>query len=271
MITSTDTDTMPSEAQEVINVLGSSGYSVQLLQTVTSLELYRTLQRGPYPLVWIASHSNSQGFSFGQTLITPEELGQFLEEARTRDVVLNSCYSMEHVITLQGICSANIVATINPAIDDRVAWSSALYLATSFTRTGTLRSAYQAVLSSGESPYRWFPALRARSKSVRDDDENDNIVRMEKTIERLTRIIQGDPYLQATGIINAVSALQQALKEHIVANDQWRNETEVRLRVLEANSLGNTLVLTKQTVRLLLSFFIVATILIIFLTWLLRG
>lgn len=269
MLTSTDTPNMPSEAQEVINVLGSNGYNVQLLQSnISSLELYRTLQRGPYPLVWVASHSSEQGFMFGATLIKPVELAQFLEEAKATDLVLNSCYSIDHISQIQGISNVNVVATIDPNLDDKLAWSSALYLATSLVRNGTLRQAYQTVLAGSGSPYRWFPALRVRTNTVQEENVLD---RVEKSLDRVMRILHGDPYLHAAGIVDLVSNLQTTLKEHVESDEQWKRETEVRIRVLEANNPGATVILTRQTVRLLITFFILATIFLFFIVYLLRG
>lgn len=267
MLTSTDTPNMPSEAQEVINILNGHGYSVQLLQTnVTSLELYRALQRGPYPLVWIASHSDQHGFMFGTSVIAPTELAQFLEEARADDLVLNSCFSSDHVTQIQSICKVNVLATITQVIDDKLAWSSALYLASAVSRTNDLYEAYRTILSGTGSPYRWFP----RSK-MRNQVPENNLDRAEKSLENVMRILHGDPYIHAAGIVDLVSNLQSILREHIETSEQWKRETEIRIRVLEATSPGNTLVLTRQTVRLLLISFIVSTGLIILLVYLLRG
>ena len=273
MLASTDLAKMPSEAQEIVNHLNGHGYQVQLLQSeVTSLELYRALQEGPFALVWIASHSEANGFSFEGNVISPVELGQFLQEAQARDLVLNNCFSIEHVNTIQDIANVNIIATL-AAVEDSKAWTSALYLAKSLTRTGNLQAAYRVMLSSGNSLYRWFPALKvAKVEAVVEEtrvERTDRIARLEHSIEQVMRVISGDEFSHATGLLSAVDDLRKSINTHVQSDEQWKRETEIRIRVLEANAPANTLVLTRQTVRLLLISFIVATSLIILMAYLL--
>lgn len=271
MLTSNDLPNTPSEAQEIINILDRDSYKVHLLQSnVSSLELYRTLERGPFTLVWVACHSGEAGFQFGGTIIAPNELGQFLEEAQAENLVLNSCFSAQHVNIIQEICNVNVVATINPTVDDSVAWSSALYLASALRRTGSLYEAYRSILSGKGSQYRWFPALRSR-KGVMVNDAEPNLQKLEKTLERIAHIMYGDQILHAPGLIQVVDELRNAIKEHIESDEKWKRETEVRMRILEASSPGNTIVLTRQTVRLLLTFLIIAIVFLFFVVYLLKG
>lgn len=287
ILTSTDTATMPSEAQEVVNLLTKNQYTVQLLQSnVTSLELYRTLQRGPYPLVWVAAHSGEAGFVFASTLITPTELGQFLEEAQAQDLILNSCYSAEHVTTIQQICNANIIATIKPDVEDKIAWSSALYLAAALVRTGNLREAYQTILTGSGSVYRFFPALKSNKRTMIPDE--DRIGKLEKALEQVSRIVYGDPYLHAPGVIDALDSLREIVKKRIESDDQWKRDTEnrikanedrqsttekesasreIRLKSLEASTPGSTVILTRHTLHLMIYGFVAIMITIIILVW----
>lgn len=271
MLTSNDLPKMPSEAQEVVNILDQDGYRVQLLQTnVTSLELYRTLQRGPFNLVWVACHSGETGFLFGSTLITPLELGQFLKEANAENLVLNSCFSADHVTTIQSVCDLNVVATINPTIDDGIAWSSALYLASALARTGDLERAYQQVLTGKDSQYRWFPAVHSK-KGIMVNDQDTTINRIERNLERLTRLMYGDTMLHAPGLFELVSTLQTSVKEYIANNVKWKSDTEQRIKGLEANVTKNSLMISRQSIKYMVSLFFVLTILIFVAVFLLRG
>lgn len=262
-VTSLDLPALPAEAQEIVNLLNRYNYTINLLQTsVSSLELYRSLR--PYALVWIASHAALDGFHFGQTLITPVELGQFLQEAETTDLVLNSCFSSAHVDTIQQLANCNVLATITEEIQDALAWTSALYLAQALVKTGSLRDAYNQVLAGRGSAYRYFPALRMQRRMEQQTN-------LEKNIEWMLRVLSGDPHLHSLGLVDGLEAVRLNLEAHIKNHDAWQQNIEVRVKVLEASSPGNILVLTRQTVRLLLSFLIVAVIFMFFLIYLLRG
>lgn len=222
---------VPSEAQEVSNLLTQSGHSTHLLQSsLTSLELFRSLDHGPFDLVWIASHSGEKGFEIGNQTLSPEELGRFLLEARCRDLILNSCFSALHVDAIQRYASVNIVATVRPDLDDVVAWSSALYLTRALIRTNDLWLAYSETMSSGSSIYRWFPRI------VRLDDQmNDNsrIDRLERSVEQMINALKGDPFTKSLGLIEAMTSLQLEIGAYIKADASWKRDTESRIEELE--------------------------------------
>lgn len=263
-LTSLDLPALPAEAQEIVNLLTRHNYTINLLQTnVSSLELYRALR--PYSLVWIASHAAADGFHFGATLIEPLELGQFLNQAETKDLVLNSCFSGAHVETIQSYANCNVLATIAPEIKDALAWTSALYLAQALTATNSLREAYQQVLAGRGSAYRFYPAPKVQKRM--DLQQSD----LEKNMEWMLRVMSGDPHLHSLGVLDNLEALKLNFEAHVRNHDAWQQSMEVRIKVLEASSPGNTLILTRQTVRLLLSFLIMAVLLLFFLVYLLRG
>ena len=152
---------LSNESQEVVNVLSAAKFRLHLFQNpVNRLELYRAVDRGPFSLGWVGTHSSEKGFDLGEEVIEPIEFGRFLQQARTTDLVLNSCFSIEHVKAIQQVARVNIVATIDPdGVDDAEAWISGLYLARAIARTVDLLEAYQQTLAGGITQYQWFPYL----------------------------------------------------------------------------------------------------------------
>ena len=266
-----DLEKLPSEAQEIVNLLTGNDYKVRLLQSnVTSLELYRTLRDSPFNLVWVAGHSGDQGFSFGGNIITPTELGQFLQEASAFDSILNSCYSIQHVQTIQNISNVNIIAAIDKDLQDTLAWSSAIYLAQAIIRTGGLYEAYSTILTGKDSVYRYFPSPK-KQENIMTPMEISRIEKIEKTLEWMGRILSGDPYLHAAGLMDNIEAIRKTLRDHLEADGTWKRDTEARIKLLEASNPANSIILTRQAFQLTIMLFISVTILIIYLIYLLKG
>lgn len=270
MLTSTDLENLPAEAQEIVNLLSQNDYKVRLLQSnVTSLELYRTLRDSPFMLVWLASHSGEQGFAFGANIITPTELGQFLVEAKANDLILNSCYSVQHVQVIQNISNVNVLAVLDKELKDTLAWTSAIYLAQALVRTGELYPAYTRILSGNDSVYRYFPSPKKQMDN--SPMESSRLEKVEKTLEWMGRILSGDPYLHAAGLMDTIDVLRETLKQHIEADGNWKRDTEARIKLLETTNPTSNIVLTRQSFRLTIILFIVVSLLLIYLVYLLKG
>lgn len=226
-----DLPTLPSEAQELVNILSAAGWRVQLMQEpATRLELWRALDKGPFSLGWVGTHSGSDGFALSRELLPPDLLGNFALEVGCVDLVLNSCFSAEHVDAIQAKAThTNIVATIRPeGIPDQEAWSEALYLARRLVKTGSLRTAQ---LQAGPQ-YRWFPARSAPGVESKMN-ENETLKRIEATTDRLVRALQGDEFSRQPGLIASMQSLQNDMRDYIKADAEWKRNTEQRIEAIE--------------------------------------
>lgn len=266
IVASTESTYLLSEVQELIVCLQKANYAVNVLQTgVTSFELYRaldTFQGTRIRLLWVAGHAESQGFRFGETLITPREFGLFLHQGKVRDAVFNTCFSMEHVNVIQRHANVNIVATINPEIEDKEAWTNAIYLGKKLIESNSLAEAYQSVLSEGSSGYRWFPAPRIGGSPVANNDEQEDelqeiketVRRLETITSRLVRALPGDSFLRQRGILDVLSEIEKRVT-----------------RLEEEKKYNNKLMLRRTDVVLVIVAFLVLVGGIIYLTYILGG
>lgn len=273
IIASLETENMRSEVQELSNTLGRAHYEVTLLQAhVNSLELYRALTNGPIRLVWIASHSNSEGFSFSGNVLTPVEIGLFLHQARTTNLVLNSCFSVEHVSTIQKYSNVNVIATIRANIDDKEAWMAALYLSKQLIGTRNLRDAYTASVAKQDTGYKWFPAPESERLFMNEEERVKNLERvtstitenidklekttdrLEKTVDTLTKVLQGDVLYMQRGLIERTAIV------------------ETRVQTLETKiGDSNTIKINRSTTFIVVALFILAVLGIIYITYLVGG
>lgn len=251
---------MQSEVQELLNSLTKAKYSVQLLQVnISTIELYRMLGLGPPGLVWVSCHMDANGFSFGDVIITPKELGMFLRQARTKDLVLNTCHSIQHVVEIQRQANVNIVATINPEITDSDAWTYALYLGKKLSESDGLQAAYQDTVADSTSEYRWFPAPKISEARMTSGEENDlqelqrTVEQLEVTMGRLVRALQGDSMMRSKGLIEMVQSL------------------EARVQSLEQKVDGNKLILTRWGAVIVVVVFIALALGLIYFTSKLGG
>lgn len=223
-----DLPSLPSEAQEVVNVLSAAGWVVTLMQEpVTRLELWRMFDRAQYALGWVGTHSGADGWALSNEILPPDVLGNFVQLGGVTDLVLNSCFSAQHVRTIQARAqTCNVVATIDPGgIDDRAAWSAALFLVRRFVRSGDLRQAIDK-----EEQYRWFPAPALGVGGAMD---NEALRRLEATTERLVRALQGDEFSRTPGLIAAMQALQNEMRDYVRSDAEWKRKTEERIEAIE--------------------------------------
>jgi hypothetical protein len=221
VLASLQTQYLQSEVQELVNVLGHR-YKVQLLQTrIDSAELYRALDDKRIELLWVASHSGPEGFIFENSVITPTELGLFLYQAKTNDLILNSCFSVAHIAKIQQTLFINILATIQPAIEDKIAWTNAIYLARELAKTGNLVTAYNNLLSSGQEEYQLFPKKRAKM-DIDSEELTNRLARLERMVENILHVQQGHPEYKQRGVVDIIASLEQRmdqLEERMMSGD----------------------------------------------------
>lgn len=256
IMASLETPFLQSEVQELSNSLSKARYTVQILQVnVSTLELYRVLSMGAIGLVWVASHVDAKGFRFGDIVITPRELGLWMRQARTRDAVLNTCHSIQHVSELQRQANVNIVATINPEIVDQDAWTYALYLSKKLAETASLQAAYRDTVGQGASEYRWFPAPRISEDRMTGDNPSDMeelqraVEKLEYSMSRLVRALQGDQdsMMRSKGLIEMVQDLEK------------------RVTLIEGKVDGSKLILTRWGAAFVVLFFVALALGLMFL------
>lgn len=264
-----DLPALPSEAQEVVNILSAAGWRVQLLQdSATRLELWRAMDKGPYSLGWVGTHSGAAGFALANEILPPDMFGHFIREAGCTDLVLNSCFSAEHVDAIQQRApGCNILATIRPdGIDDREAWSAALYLVRRFVKSGDLR---EALGQGGTSQYRWFPAP---SLGVDRAMDNEALRRLEATTERLVRALQGDEFSRSPGLIASMQALRDDMRDYIKADAEWKRKTEERIEAIEEiQAQGRTVTMQGSAIIVWLTSVAVLIAVVVLATYMLSG
>lgn len=219
-----------SEAQDVANVLQEVGHQVYLVTgpEATVACLTEALDHAPFELAWIITHSGPQGFQLADQVITPAQLGVWLDAAHALDVVLNSCFSAEHVAAIQFAANVDVVATIDPdGVDDRLARSTGGVMARAFAETDDLREACRRASGNGSIPYRFFPAgsyLRA-TRSTADAE-------LVHTVAQLTAALTGGLSGQP-GLFARLDKLSSDFERYITSNEVWKTDHERRLSSVE--------------------------------------
>jgi hypothetical protein len=217
------------EAQDVSNILQGGGHSAHLVvgDGATLECLGEALNHGPYDLAWVITHSGAEGFALADQTISPAQLGQWLDAARCWEAVLNSCFSAEHVATVQQAAHVDVVATIDPkGVDGRVARSTGVYLARALVETGDLQDACARASGNGAVQYRWFPA-GSGLRQARGAD-SDLARKVDDLVVALTGNLSGQ-----RGLIARMDELSADLKQYAAANEAWKREHEDRLRAVE--------------------------------------
>lgn len=197
------------EAHEVSNILQRCGHSVYLLTDgETSLDcLGDALDHGPFDLAWFIVHSSSEGFQLVDQVLTPEQLGVWLDATGCSGVVLNSCFSAEHVQGIQKAAAVDVVATIDPnGVKDTTARMTGVLVARALAETGDLREACIRASGKGSIQYRWFPVGDAMSneRGVRDD--------IREQLQLLVMAVQGDPRTGTVGLLARVERIGDQLE-----------------------------------------------------------
>lgn len=208
---------LPSEVQELANVLSSAGNKIIILQSpVTRLEIYRALSNGRIDIVWFGAHSSEEGWVLdGGEEIKASEFAWFIKLCGATDVILNSCYSVRFVETLRD--TANVVATISDrGVDDGEAWSTALYFGRALVVNEDVQSAYDNVISGIGTQYQFFASRKkvmTMSAAKQQTDESVNVRELSRSVEQLTRALQGDSFANTPGLIKMMERSQSMMEE----------------------------------------------------------
>lgn len=197
------------EAHDVSNILQKGGHTVHLLaDEETSFECMNgALDAGPFELAWLIVHSGPDGFHLAGQTLPPAQLGVWLEAAHCCEVVLNSCFSAEHVQAIQQAALVDAVATIDPTgVKDWAARTTGVHLARALVETGDLCEACRRASGKGSLQYRWFPAgaMADMHRGARDE--------IREQLQLLVIAVQGDPRTGTVGLLTRVERIGEQLE-----------------------------------------------------------
>jgi hypothetical protein len=215
-----------TEIQEVANTLGAAGHAVHLA-AATRAGLRTALAASPFDLVWFAGHASAAGLALDDGVWSAVECGRWLAAVRAWSLVLNACFSAEHVVVIQQIADVDVVATIAPAgVEDAAAGDSALFLARALVESDNLAEATRRASANGQLQYRFFPCGDAMAQSTRPDQAHEDVA-------ALVRAIKGDPFTGTPGLIATVASLVGSVGALTQSIESHRSATDARLRALE--------------------------------------
>lgn len=239
--TAPDLAALPAEVQTVANTLSSAGHTVHLVtgDDATMAGLVRALDAGPFDLAWLGCHGGAAGFQLsGGATVTGLQLAQWLVMTQAGDVVLNACYSFEHVVALQRYANVNVVAALD-AVQDADAWQMAAYLAKAYVQvSGDLELATRIATGNGAANYRYFPAVGVGSMAGTQTPTPAQNDELRAQVEQLVRALRGDPFTGAGGLMDLVADLDKDLENYIHKDEQWKRSIETRLVRLETTRVN---------------------------------
>jgi len=231
-----DLDALPAEASTVANTLSRAGWTVRLCVggDASLAGLLATAGEGDCTLAWFGLHASVEGFALAGGVLSPAQLGVWLRNVSARDVVLNACYSVEHVATIQRAADVDVACTIAPeGVDDSEAWQWGVYAVRAYVANGgDLRAAVGQASGMGTLQYRYIPCgdygLQGRGGRMPPD-------RIEEQLASLLRAVRGDTDNGVPGLAQQMRDLQAMLL--VMQNEQraWRDSVDTRLRALEGN------------------------------------
>lgn len=236
-----DLESLPSEAQDVANILSSGGYTVRLCigADASRAGLQRVAGEGPCELAWLGCHAGVDGFGLSDGPFGAGEFGVWLAQIGAAECVLNACYSLDHVAAIQRAAPGlGVACTIDPAgVGDNQAWTAGVYMARGYVETGDMAAAVRGASGSGALQYRYIPAGgRGNGKSGgRMSNEDQELLR------QLVGAIKGDGFT-GIGLIRQWQQLSGELAAYVEEQEKQRAEQgrinqahEDRLRALEGN------------------------------------
>jgi hypothetical protein len=252
-----DLKSLPKEVQDISNELQKLG-QVHIQLEVNSFEDLLSVQ-SRYDLVWISTHSGAAGFQFGSLNVKPAQIAQLLSYVGARSLVLNSCFSAEHVMAIQLGANVEVVATIDPAgVDDSLAWVTGVYLARALIEEkGNLSRACRTASANGSLSYRYFPSPSSTLRSAGfGDSSSPSTSDTDNTLFRIRKALEGDTLTGQVGLVAMVISLQ-------VNFDKFAKDTNERLLRLEAMERPVSLRIPLLLILLHISFFFLG----LFLIW----
>jgi hypothetical protein len=197
IVASGDLDNLPREIQTVANELSAAGWRVRLCigGDASRVGLLQAAGEGDCDLAWFGLHSSSAGFELSDGTWPASQMGVWLRNVNCRDVVLNSCYSSEHVDMIQRAAEVNAAVAIDPAgVDDTLAWQVGVYLVRSYIISENLQSAV-------------------------------------RQLKELLDVVKGD--WRQPGLLPRFNELSVQLATIANEHRQWREEVEHRLASME--------------------------------------
>lgn len=266
IVASGNLDDLPAEVQTVANLLSNSGWTVRLClgSDASRAGLLAAAGEGMAQLCWFGLHSGKEGFELADGVWPPAQVGVWLHNIEACDVVLNACYSLEHVESIQRAANVNVACTIDPdGVDSTLAWQVGVYLIRAYLAKGSLQQAVRQASGLGSLQYRFIPASREQgSRSNMPPD------RIEDQLTSLLRAVRGDTENGVPGLVFRMSEMQRQLtvfteEQRAWREEQraWREQTEHRLNALESmqrpvisNRMGTVLTVTVVVAALLILF-----------------
>lgn len=198
---------------------------------VTADDVLYDMGQGRYKGFWFAGHASAKGLILTNGVLSADELAPMLR-GRIDWIFLNTCESQEIAKRLRRDTGAAVVATIRE-LPDKVAYQTGVIFAQWMAVTGDVALAHEKSRPSGQRVYIYEAG---ETKVVQQPD-------IQKILERLVRLIDGDPALRMVGLVDKMDAV-------IKADNDWKRATEQTL-TMHANTLedyGDTL--TEHDARL---------------------
>lgn len=234
IVASGDLDNLPGEVQSVANTLSAAGWTVRLAigADASRAGLLAAAGEGDVDLAWFGCHAGADGFALADGVWPPSQLGVWLRNVNACEVVLNACYSIEHVATIQRAADGvGVACTIAPGgVDDALAWQVAVYLARAYAQLGDMAAAVRQASGAGAIQYRYIPA---GGLVVGEGRRRMPADRIEEQLALLLRALYGEERNNVPGLVRRVDEIQQTLAVMAAERQQWREETERRLAKLE--------------------------------------
>ena len=230
-----DLDQLPAEIQTVANVLSAAGWTVRLCigPDASRAGLLAAAGEGDVDLAWFGLHSGADGFALSDGVWPPSQLGTWLRNVSACECVLNSCYSIEHAEAIQRAADGvGVACTISPAgVDDALAWQVGVHLVRAYVATSDMRAAVQRASGAGALQYRYLSAGGPAAGNGRGGRMPAE--RIEEQLALLLRALYGEEKNNVPGLVRRVDEIQRTLAVMTEKRQQWREETEKRLRALE--------------------------------------
>jgi hypothetical protein len=224
-----DLEHLPSEIQTVSNTLSAAGWTVRLCLAgdASRAGLLAAAGEGDVDLAWFGLHSTADGFVLSDGIWPSSELGAWLRNVNACDVVLNSCYSIEHISAIQRAADGvGVACTINPAgVDDELAWQVGVHLVRAYAVTEDLRASVQWATGAGSLAYRYIPAAADAAGGIRGGRMvTDESAGIREDLRLLVQAVQGDGRTGAPGLLPRVATLQASFDAMVLEQREWREE-----------------------------------------------
>ena len=250
-----DLDKLPAEIQTVANTLSANGWIVRLcLGADASRAGLMQAAELPAELVWFGTHSTQAGLVLTDGVWPPSQLGVWLHNVGCRDVVLNSCFGIEHVEVIQRAADVAVVAAINPnGTDNSLAWQTGVHLVRSYVVNRNLQLAARQASGYGVLQYRYVPPPAFMEGRVEQRVNSDNRVPHDEIRDQLAsldRAIRGDKEYGIVGLLERVDRVS-------VQIEALGRDLNARVEALEKNvtpgvSWAQAAVITAMTTAILL-------------------